>query len=257
MLDMAVAMNNGVSPSAEQLSSQAIQLGKALNDPTKGMAALSKVGVSFTEQQEKQIKVLQESGDIMGAQKIILDELAKEYGGSAAAAAQTFGGQMENLQNRFGEIGESLGNALIPILQIFGEQLGKLVVYLESLTPSQIEFIAQTLAIGTALATTMGAVGLFIAALNPVTIVVAAVIAGFVYLSAQLNAAGMSWEEFGQSVKIVVMEWAMNVELACAKIQIEMMKLNPMNAGIVAEMEKSMTTRRRECRRISKRSMAS
>lgn len=238
MLDMAVAMNNGVSPSAEELSAQAIQLGKALHDPTKGMTALSKVGVSFTEQQEKQIKVLQESGDIMGAQKIILDELAEEYGGSAAAAAQTFGGQMENLQNRFGEIGESLGKALIPILQIFGEQLGSLVTYLESLTPSQMEFIAQTIAIGTALATAVGAVGLFIAALNPVTLVVAAVIASFVYLSTQLNAAGMSWEEFGQSVKVTLMEWSMNVELACAKIQIEMMKLNPMNAAVVAEMEK-------------------
>lgn len=238
MLDMAVAMNNGVTPSAEQLSSQAMQLGKALNDPTQGLSALTRVGVTFTEQQKKQIKEMQASGDIMGAQKIILAELTKEFGGSAAAAATTFGGQMENLNNRFGEIGEQLGKALIPMLQIFGEQLGALVVYLETLTPSQIEFIAQTLAIGTALAVTVGGIALFIAALNPVTIVVAAVIASFVYLSAQLSAAGMSWSEFGQSVKIVVMEWGMNVELTIAKIQIEMAKLNPAMAGMVGEMEK-------------------
>ena len=35
LVDMATAMNNGVTPSAEALSAQAIQLGKALNDPVQ------------------------------------------------------------------------------------------------------------------------------------------------------------------------------------------------------------------------------
>lgn len=79
-LDMATAMNGGLAPSAEQLSNQAIQLGKALNDPIMGMGALRKVGVAFTEAQKEQITTLQQSGDIMGAQKIILAELATEFG---------------------------------------------------------------------------------------------------------------------------------------------------------------------------------
>lgn len=78
-LDMATAMNGGLKPSAEQLSNQAIQLGKALNDPIIGMGALRKVGVAFTEAQKEQIKTLQESGDLMGAQKIILNELGNEF----------------------------------------------------------------------------------------------------------------------------------------------------------------------------------
>lgn len=43
MLDMATAMNGGMTPSAEQLKGQAIQLGKALNDPVEGISALTRV----------------------------------------------------------------------------------------------------------------------------------------------------------------------------------------------------------------------
>jgi hypothetical protein len=69
------------------MKKQAIQVGKALNDPIKGVSALQRVGVSFTASQKEQIKALVESGDVMGAQKIVLKELATEFGGAAAAAA--------------------------------------------------------------------------------------------------------------------------------------------------------------------------
>lgn len=116
MLDMATAMNNGAAPSAEELSAQAIQLGKALNDPTKGLTALSRVGVSFTQEQKDQIKAMQDVGDTAGAQKIILAELGKEFGGSAAAAANTFDGQMAHLGGVFDNVKQSLGDKLLPIL---------------------------------------------------------------------------------------------------------------------------------------------
>ena len=66
-------------------SGSAIQLGKALNDPIKGITALTRVGVTFTEQQKDQITTLVESGKTIDAQKIILGELQKEFGGSAEA----------------------------------------------------------------------------------------------------------------------------------------------------------------------------
>lgn len=105
MLDMSQALG-------QDLSSSAIQLGKALNDPMQGMTALSRVGVSFTVEQKEQIKVLQESGDVMGAQKIILTELSKEFGGSAVAAADTLTGKWSQLKNEFGGMMEEIGNAL-------------------------------------------------------------------------------------------------------------------------------------------------
>jgi hypothetical protein len=64
-----------------------VQLGKALNDPIRGITALSRVGVTFDDQQRKQITTMQKAGNVAGAQKIILAELRKEFGGSAEAQA--------------------------------------------------------------------------------------------------------------------------------------------------------------------------
>ena len=49
-----------------QASRSAIQVGKALNDPIKGVTALHRVGVQFTERRRDQIEALVESGDIAG-----------------------------------------------------------------------------------------------------------------------------------------------------------------------------------------------
>ena len=70
------------------LNQATIQIGKALNDPIKGLGALSRVGVSFTEQQKEQIKTLMESGKIVQAQKVILAELNTEFGAAAEGIRQ-------------------------------------------------------------------------------------------------------------------------------------------------------------------------
>jgi hypothetical protein len=111
-LDMSVALG-------QDLKSSAIQLGKALNDPITGMTALRRVGVQFTEAQAAMIKKMQESGDLMGAQKVIMDELNKEFGGSAEAAGDTFAGQLEILQNALKNVAEEIGGKLLPILTDF------------------------------------------------------------------------------------------------------------------------------------------
>lgn len=108
MVDMATAMHTDVSAGA-------IQLGKALNDPTAGISALSRVGVTFTDEQKNMIKALQDSGDMAGAQTIILNELNKEFGGSAAAAAKADGG-MAQFKAQLGDVGKEVGNALLPAL---------------------------------------------------------------------------------------------------------------------------------------------
>lgn len=114
-VDMAQAL--GGEPKA-----QAIQLGKALNDPIAGISALTRVGVTFTDEQKNQIKAMQEAGDMAGAQKVILDELNKEFGGSAAAAAKATGGWSE-FQGRLGEAGETMATAVLPILGQLGSLL--------------------------------------------------------------------------------------------------------------------------------------
>jgi len=104
--------------------SSAIQLGKALNDPVKGITALSRVGVSFTDQQKKQIKGLVAHGDALGAQKVILKELSKEFGGSAAATA-TAGDKMKVA---FGNLKEQVGTALMPVIDKFASFVSGKVV---------------------------------------------------------------------------------------------------------------------------------
>ena len=63
----------------------AIQLGKALNDPIKGLTALAKSGVTFTEAEKERIKTLVESNKIGEAQALILAAIEKQVGGTAAA----------------------------------------------------------------------------------------------------------------------------------------------------------------------------
>lgn len=105
MLDMSQALG-------QDMKSSAVQLGKALNDPIAGVSALSRVGVSFTEQQKEQIAAMVEAGDVAGAQTLILDELAKEFGGSARAMADP----AVQLGNAWGDFKEVIGGAVLPIL---------------------------------------------------------------------------------------------------------------------------------------------
>lgn len=105
MVDMAAALGTDASGSA-------IQLGKALNDPVNGISALTRVGVTFTEEQKAQIKAMQAAGDIAGAQKVILAELSKEFGGSAEAQATA----TDKMKVAFGNLQEQIGAKLAPVI---------------------------------------------------------------------------------------------------------------------------------------------
>ena len=120
MVDMGVALRKGPVDTATML-------GKALNDPIQGLTALRRVGVSFTEQQVEQVRVLQSTGDLMGAQKLILQELQNQYGGSGAAYAETFTGQLALMGHELGTIGEEATMAVMPALQMMVEQLRELI----------------------------------------------------------------------------------------------------------------------------------
>lgn len=115
----------------QDLQGTAIQVGKALNDPVKGITALTRVGVTFSDEQQAVIKSLAETGNVAGAQRVILDELAKEFGGSAAAAAGTFAGKQAQLNEQFNNIKQSLGEAVMPLLGMLLTNVQMLIPYLE------------------------------------------------------------------------------------------------------------------------------
>ena len=91
----------------------AMQLGKALSDPVKGISALRRAGVNFTQDQQDQIKSLVATGDILGAQKIILDEVENQVGGTAEAGATA----ADKMKVAWGNVQEKIGGALLPILE--------------------------------------------------------------------------------------------------------------------------------------------
>ena len=95
---------------------QSILLGKALNDPVRGITALTRVGVAFSTGQREQIKAMQDSGNTMGAQKIILAELTKEFGGAAEAAGNSLPGQIEKSKRAFEAFSGAAVGVLVPIL---------------------------------------------------------------------------------------------------------------------------------------------
>ena len=111
MVDMTAAMNNG-QVTTEGMKSSTIQLGKALNDPVKGITALTRVGVTFSDQQKKQIADMVKSGNTLGAQKIILKEVQSEFGGAAEAAADP----VQKMSVAWGNFEETVGLLILPIL---------------------------------------------------------------------------------------------------------------------------------------------
>ena len=91
------------------LQSSALQLAKALNDPIANLGALSRAGIQFSVDQKAVIKSLWEAGQQAEAQKIILKELEVQFGGSAKAARDSFGGALKSLGNAFNDLLEGDG----------------------------------------------------------------------------------------------------------------------------------------------------
>jgi hypothetical protein len=104
--------------------SAAMQLGKALSDPVAGITALRRAGINFTESQKETIKNLVEQGDLLGAQKLILDEVASQVGGTAAASATGFDRMKVAIEN----VAEQLGTLLLPYFEDLANWITETVV---------------------------------------------------------------------------------------------------------------------------------
>ncbi len=90
----------------------ATQLGKALQDPVKGVSALGRAGVQFSDDQKAAIASFVESNNLLGAQRIILSEVEGQVGGAAEAMADP----LDKAGAAVGELSESVGNELMPML---------------------------------------------------------------------------------------------------------------------------------------------
>lgn len=98
----------------KDLNSAAMMVGRALQDPINGMTALRKAGVQLSAQTQQQVSSAMQLGDVYKAQTILLAELEKRYGGTAAAAANTLEGALNRVKNSMAKLAQSTGNEASP-----------------------------------------------------------------------------------------------------------------------------------------------
>jgi hypothetical protein len=132
VLDMTVVMYQG-NVTLEALKTTSIQVGKALQDPTKGLTALRRVGVSFNSAQKEWIESLQNSNQLAKAQGIILDELKREFGDQAAL--NTYNQAVLRLDTSIGNLAKRMGEELRPAVEPLITGLTELI---DSLDASEI-----------------------------------------------------------------------------------------------------------------------
>jgi len=92
-------------------ATNAVQLGKALQDPIKGITALAKSGVTFTDQEKEKIRTLVESNKLLEAQDMVLKAIETQVGGTAEATAN----DSDKMKVAFSQLSESIGIILLPL----------------------------------------------------------------------------------------------------------------------------------------------
>jgi hypothetical protein len=99
--------------------SSAIQLGKALQDPTNGLTALRRAGVTFTAAEKDKIRVLMETGRQLEAQDEILKAIEGQVGGTAEATASA----TDKMNAKFESVVEELSFAFLPAVDAAADAL--------------------------------------------------------------------------------------------------------------------------------------
>ena len=134
-----------------EAETNAVQLGKALQDPIKGITALGRAGVTFTAQEKAKIAELVKSNEMLEAQNMILTAIETQVGGTAEATATG----SAKMTAAFGEMAESLGTALLPLF----EQMVPLVT-------GFFDWVGKNSGVVTVLAGIFGALAVSILAVN-------------------------------------------------------------------------------------------
>jgi len=108
----------------------AIQLGKALQDPVQGISALTRVGVSFSDEQKNIIQTLMDTGKVAEAQTVILDELNLQFGGQAKAQMDTYGGQIKQMTQAWDDFKGMIGTYVLPVIATLASGLSALLQWI-------------------------------------------------------------------------------------------------------------------------------
>jgi hypothetical protein len=168
----------------------AVQLGKALQDPIKGIAALAKSGVTFTEQEKEKIKVLVESGKQLQAQDMILKAIETQVGGTAASSASSF----DKMKFAIAGVSDTFGDMMLPVIDALAPKLAAFSMWATE-NPELLKVVVGGLA---AVAAAIVLINVALA-LNPFALIAGAVVG----LGALLVVAYKQFEPFRKIVDAV------------------------------------------------------
>lgn len=157
------------------LQSATVMIGKALNDPVKGLAALGRAGIQFSADQKEMIKSMVAAGDTAGAQAIMLGELEKQFGGAAKAARDaTPGAALIDAWNNFKE---TIGAIVVKVLPPFTEKLASVLEAFNSFSPGTQSFIVAVAGVAAALGPVLVVLGTLASAVGSLLPIFAPVVA--------------------------------------------------------------------------------
>lgn len=171
----------GLEASETDLQSTTIMLSKALNDPVANLGALGRAGIQFSETQKNMIKSMARSGNMMGAQNIILQELETQYGGTASALTKTGKGMELQVKNLTGDVMELIGKGILPLRLEFLQFVKAILPTIKSHLPA---FIGAVKKVAKILVVVGGAVFGVIKFLSPLIPFIIGAVVAFKALSA-------------------------------------------------------------------------
>lgn len=104
-----LAQTKGLNASQSDAVSVANMIGKVMSGST---SALSRIGITFTEEQEKLLK----TGDSMQRAATLAEVLQQNVGGVNKALALTDQGKLQQAENTIGDLKETIGIKLMPVI---------------------------------------------------------------------------------------------------------------------------------------------
>lgn len=186
----------------------AIQLGKALQDPIKGITALARSGVTFTATEKEKIATLVESGKTLEAQDLILKAIETQVGGTAEATTTA----SAKMDQAFAVVSESIGLLLLPAFESIATVISETIVpavqgfvdfltanpWAQTLAVALLSVVAALalLAIGYAIWTSAIVANTIALLANPVVLIIMGVVAltaAIIYLATQTTFFQDAW----------------------------------------------------------------
>jgi len=187
------------------LQSSTVMIGKALNAPTQGLAALRRVGIQFTEQQEAQIKAMDAAGNSAGAQAIMLGELERQFGGASAAARAA-----DPMAAAMLDLGRSMGvleQHFVPIVSGLAQFITKVSEGLAALTPFQQKMVLIGVAVAAAVGPALVAIGSVVAAVGTMLPLIGAIGLPLLAVAAAVVAVGAAFAIWGKDLMPIVQKF--------------------------------------------------